>query len=166
MIAQMMVNFADVRKVDKDNDIKVMYNAECTVTENCSMINPVLRLVYTDMLPDCNYCYVPAWKRYYYITDVVLEAGRAAYVYLRCDVLNSFKQEIKKLYCNVSRNQNTENAYVPDNAYAYKNSVQVYTKYFDVNPFLDTGDINFSNNRVYMLTVIGGAKTILPEGDE
>lgn len=53
-------------------------------------------------LLQCNYCFLSKFERYYFIRDI--EVSKNVYVlYLECDVLESFKNDILNSECEYSR---------------------------------------------------------------
>lgn len=53
-------------------------------------------------LLQCNYCFLSKFERYYFIRDI--EVSKSVYVlYLECDVLESFKNDILNSECEYSR---------------------------------------------------------------
>ena len=73
--------------------------------DECSITSPSI-LVESTSLVDYNYCYIPEFKRYYFISDIVSVRNNLWRVSLKCDVLESFKSDILKLSCIVDKQQN------------------------------------------------------------
>ena len=114
-------NTADPRVVDKTSHLSLVMDANGYMREECSVVNPVIMLetqgnvqpveangdevlanddyiVYdyqiTDSLPEFNYAYIPEFKRYYFVTELTAVRSGLWRVYLRCDVLMSFKDVV------------------------------------------------------------------------
>lgn len=83
----------------------------CEIIEMTNILQPVLKI---KGLYNHNYCYIPFFSRYYYITDISYHNG-ISYLYLRVDVLMSYKDDIKNLECYITRQENTYNKNIPDN---------------------------------------------------
>lgn len=64
-----------------------------TLKDFCSITKPVI-LVDMGKIHDYNYAYITEFKRYYYITNVVVESGTMCRVYMAVDVLASYKDDI------------------------------------------------------------------------
>lgn len=77
------------------------YTLTGTLRDAANIINPVIMVV-TDPTP-YNYCYIPQLNRYYYVDEITLYRKNIWVVTLKCDVLMSFKDEIKKLRVVTSR---------------------------------------------------------------
>ena len=73
--------------------------------DECSITSPSI-LVEATSLVDYNYCYIPKFKRYYFISDIVSVRNNLWRVSLKCDVLESFKSDILNSSCIVNKQQN------------------------------------------------------------
>lgn len=78
-----------------NNHLRILGNFR----QECSIINPtvLIELPTDDELPkptDYNYMYIPAWGRYYFITDVVMVNRDLWRISGKVDVLMSFKEGI------------------------------------------------------------------------
>lgn len=60
-----------------------------------------------------NYCYISAWDRYYFITDIHSPVEGLFIISLRTDVLMSFKDSIGLQSGIVEKQQNIYNMYLP-----------------------------------------------------
>lgn len=72
-----------------------------------SVLNPNIRIESADNISGYNYCYIPEFGRYYYITDIVSERTNIWEVSMRCDVLMSYKDEIQNLNVILNNTQKT-----------------------------------------------------------
>ena len=103
---------------DKNVVDKVLYhNADITGTlrEDCSIINPVLKVegLTSTQLKECNYCYIPDFGRYYYINNIICK-GKLYELNCHVDVLMSFKDSIRDNTAVISRQANNYNLYLQD----------------------------------------------------
>lgn len=73
--------------------------------DECSITSPSI-LVEATSLVDYNYCYIPEFKRYYFISDIVSVRNNLWRVSLKCDVLESFKSDILNSSCIINKQQN------------------------------------------------------------
>lgn len=75
-----------------------------------------LRAVSPVNMPDYNYCRIPAFNRYYYISEWVYIGGQwqAALV---CDILASYKDAIGAQTCYILRANSRFNGAIPDTTY-------------------------------------------------
>lgn len=101
-----------------------------------------------------NYAYIPAFERFYYITEQVIRTGDLTEIHFQCDPLQSFKTQILNNYAILERQETKNNAYFSDNMYWTQANKIVKTF-----PFLTSqGDeLNFAiPEDNYILTIAGG----------
>ena len=120
-------NKSDAIVVDKKiNSISTINNAK--IINETDILNPsiiVSRNFYDSLFSQANYLYIDKLKRYYFINNISF-ADSMIVIDCSVDVLMSYKDEIKKLYCTVKRNENVKNGYLNDdnyNVYSYENIV-------------------------------------------
>ena len=103
----MQINF--YKNSSEKNKIGKYLSSELTLNGNlrdeCSITSPSI-LVEATSLVDYNYCYIPEFKRYYFISDITSVRNNLWRVSLKCDVLESFKKDILNLSCIVDKQQN------------------------------------------------------------
>lgn len=81
-----------------------------------------------------NYCYIPDFGRFYYVTKQLIKTGSLTEIHLQCDVLQSWKTQIlsNKAVVERSANDSNVNAYFSDSMYWTQANKEVKTV-----PFLD-----------------------------
>ena len=86
--------------------------------DECSITSPSI-LVEATSLVDYNYCYIPEFKRYYFISDITSVRNNLWRVSLKCDVLESFKSDILNSSCIINKQSNTgkSNSLFDDGSY-------------------------------------------------
>lgn len=89
MIIDLYTTNSPKNKINKDLSNKT--SIDCKLTENCDIINPK---VIINGFVEHNYCYIPQFKRYYYITNINIGVGGFYTIELKVDVLMSFKNDI------------------------------------------------------------------------
>ena len=114
--------------------------------EACDIINPVI-IVSGENLSSYNYLYIPIFNRYYFITDIKVIRNNLWEISCHCDVLETYKNEIKNQKAIVARQENEYNLYLNDPEWKIYTNKQVLTRLFPYG-FSDTGN--------YYMTVIGG----------
>ena len=112
----------------------------------CDIINPVI-IVSGENLSSYNYLYIPSFNRYYFITDIKVIRNNLWEISCHCDVLETYKNEIKNQKAIVARQENAYNLYLNDPEWKIYTNKQVLTRLF---PF------GFSDIGNYYMTVIGG----------
>lgn len=84
-------------RIDKTQFLTEPKTYSGTLRESSSIINPSITIEEpTSALVGYNYCYIAAWNRYYFITDIVSVTNSLWEISMRVDVLNTFKTEIKQ----------------------------------------------------------------------
>lgn len=78
------------------------------IHEPCDIMQPVLIMEYAAAYLGCNYVYIPAWGRYYYITDMTAMQGGRVELALQEDVLMSFVSDIADIECALSKQEQFE----------------------------------------------------------
>ena len=96
-------NSSEKNKIGKSLSSELTLNGN--LRDECSITSPSI-LVEANSLVDYNYCYIPEFKRYYFISDITSVRNNLWRVSLKCDVLESFKKDILNLSCIVDKQQN------------------------------------------------------------
>ena len=90
------------------------------IKDDSSVLNPVLTIKKTDSnVFDFNYCYIPSFKRFYFIDDVIL-AGELWEIYTHCDVLASYRTDIINSKQYVARSSSNYDGQIIDSLYLTK----------------------------------------------
>jgi hypothetical protein len=97
-------NSSEQNRVDKSKYLESAGVLNGILRDECDMINPVIVIEY-HKVPDFNYIYIPAFKRYYFLTKFEFVRKNAYRLFLHVDVLMSYKDGVKKLECLVLRNE-------------------------------------------------------------
>lgn len=61
--------------------------------DKVNIITPIITLKSSSII-NKNYCFIPSFNRYYFIQDVIIVNDNIQEIYLKCDVLESFKDDI------------------------------------------------------------------------
>lgn len=147
----------DPRKLDKSANFAASspVSINAILKDNSSIMNPVFIVAPGTLnLSNFNYCYVSAWGRYYYITDMVTMPGARVAVKCDEDVLTSNAAEIGALSLYLDRTAQDSDAdkYLGDRAVPAELRRKCITLGFDSTPFT----ANWATDRIYVLTVLGG----------
>ena len=84
-------NKSDERQIFKT--LKEGTTLQGTLRDASSLISPVI-LIESSEVVKYNFCYIPLWQRYYFVRDVQSYRNDMYVVFLECDVLMSFKNDI------------------------------------------------------------------------
>lgn len=112
-----------------------------------SVLNPSIRIESADNISAYNYVYISEFGRYYYITDIVSVRTNCWVVSLRCDVLMSYKDEIKTITGVVVRQESNPNKLLVDRLERIQSDKEI-----DILYYPDA----FSKNLQYVLVTAGG----------
>lgn len=105
-------NLSDLNHISKN--IISLATVSAVLKNETEITSPVIRLK-TAMPPGANYCYIPAFERYYYINKQNIIPGGINELSLQCDVLMSFKSIILDSTVIAERSTNHCNKSLPDN---------------------------------------------------
>lgn len=108
-------NYSEKNHLDKN--LTQMGTISGTLREDCSVINPVIKIESFSGfdLTQCNYCYIPDFGRYYFINNIKC-VGKLFEIEAHVDVLSTYKTAIRNNKAIVSRQQNEYNLYLQDGA--------------------------------------------------
>jgi len=112
-----------------------------------SVLNPTVRIESADNISGYNYCYIPEFGRYYYITDIVSVRTNCWNVSMRCDVLMSYKDEIKSITGVVVRQESNPNKLLVDRLERLQSDKEIDILYYPEA---------FSKNLQFILVTAGG----------
>lgn len=134
----------------------IRYQGE--LRDECDILNPVLTIEGLNPDTTFNYCYIPDFKRYYFITESsVVRTGLIEFV-LHVDVLQSWSKEILELEAIISRNEYDFNNHLEDTRIpAWSNNLSSYKE-----PTNITGNISMPNlsNELYNIVLTVANKVV------
>ena len=129
---------------------------ESKIMFDSNFINP--KFLVEGNFTDYNYCYIPQFKRFYYITDMTAKTGNMMEIQLKCDVLQSWKGDatsgILSNEAVLERQESLTNVYFSDNMYWTQADKEIKTV-----PFLtsENTDLVFEiPEDNFILTIAGG----------
>lgn len=115
-----------------------------SLKDRTSALNPVITLNTNSSPVKYNYCYIPNFGRYYWVTDWIFDSGIWS-AYLRVDVLATYKTSIG------SSTQYIKRAYSQLDA----DIIDVYPRKAGSNVLVTTGSTGLQSNLSSMLFVLG-----------
>ena len=110
--------------------------------EETNILNPSILFEY-DVYPEFNYVYIPKFKRYYFVTNIVCVRNNIYRVELKVDVLYSYETDLRTQSAFVLRQENTYDASIFDDRLPTKTNMK--WEYIDVNVTYPTGSNNCKN---------------------
>lgn len=182
-------NTAPERKVNKTNFLSLVMEMDGFLRDESSVMNPVfmletrfnLQLVQAngedvvangelieynyqvaDTMPEFNYAYIPDFKRYYFLGEIVSVRERLWRVSFRCDVLMSFKSDFVKegLYFFCERSSEAPASEVLDDpliSWSEKEEITIT----DLSPDATLFDVDVGNvgeRRITLYTQVNGPR--------
>lgn len=133
MRMQFYKNHSDNIVVDK-NITAVGAEINGILRDDCSLTDPVIMVEdFTGLNPaTANYCYLPSFNRYYYITDVVFKTDKLFEIHMHVDVLKSFASGIRANTAVIGRQEKkgVYNLLLQDGTYKVKANPNFEIKQF------------------------------------
>ena len=103
----------------------------CTVKEDTSVITPTIILdANNEKAIKANYCYIPAYKRFYFIKDKRCLRGNLWEFDLVCDVLMSFRSDIIEHTVVFKKSESNWNLYLNDGSLQVDSRTRIKVKKF------------------------------------
>ena len=141
-------NNSPLNKVDK-NIVQVGYGTG-VFRESTNIVEPTIKFqtqLTTETLKRVNYAYIEEFARYYFVTDITSLVNELWALSMHIDVLMTYKNEIRRQYAVVARQERVYNMMLDDGWFmAYQDPI-IQTKYFSVtSPF---------GANEYVLTIAG-----------
>lgn len=149
-------NNSDINRVDKTSFIVLKKSLEGTLKEETSIINPSIVVSSDSSILNSNYAYIDSFQRYYFITNITSIRNDLWRLDLKCDVLMSFKDEIKNIKCLVARNENNYNPLLNDKRVVVQKNVIYEVVVSTEQPFFESTTVAVNNPFSYVLQWIGG----------
>ena len=85
----------DPRTVNKSLGSKILSLDNCTLKENCNLLDPVFKVSWNEAITRCNYLYSSTFQRYYFIKDITY-SKQCIYITCHVDALTSWKKDLLK----------------------------------------------------------------------
>ena len=126
MLVQMATNKSDHRQIFKEVVMGLNLNGD--FRDEIDLIRPVFTFD-DDSIVLYNYCYIPSFRRYYYITNVTCVRTGIWRAEMLCDVLMSFKNDIANYKVVVNKQSMVDNAdeYIDDGSLVADSKVVIET---------------------------------------
>lgn len=114
-----------------------------TIKDDSSILTPTITVKKDLNLIGKNYCYIASFKRFYFITDIVI-TGVEMIVSLKVDVLESFKKDILASTQVITRQEKKHNRYLYDSELPISSKIKTQIKHIGTTPF-ETEGTDFQN---------------------
>lgn len=147
-------NTSDYRSLNKAiTEIKTI---SVRLKDNTDIMRPVIELDSANLPPTANYCYIPSFKRYYYINQQGIAIGRDLMLTLDIDVLMSWREYLlNNAVVTAARSSNLPNKKLPDNIPVLANKNVIYKAFTGGNKFFGSDKVT-KDSYCYLLTVSAG----------
>lgn len=148
-------NKSDKRYVDKNiEQIALSEHANpvsVKLLESTSIAHPTFKMKDADLYMTANYCYVDDLHRYYFIDNITLSNGYA-YLECTCDVLMTYKDQLRSQNVIVARQEEHWDLFQNDPKWKVSQRTAIRTVAFS------GGDAGFNyNNQQFILGIVGDA---------
>ena len=129
MTIEFYVNQSEKNRLDKT--LVSAFNLNGELKEDCSIIDPVIKVVAdVSSMSSVNYMYIASFGRYYFINNVISINNDICEVYAHVDVLSTYKDEIRAQRAIVSRQEKKWNLYLNDGVFKTYQNPYIITKAF------------------------------------
>lgn len=85
-----------------------------TLRDETDIVNPDILIEFDGALTDCNYMYIQALSRYYFITKITSVRNKLWRVTAHCDVLKTYSEGILGTEAVVARSESKYNLFLND----------------------------------------------------
>lgn len=118
-------NKSDERKLSKS--LSTLSSANCHLKEPCDILYPVVKLKRADLsgYAQCNYMYIPTFNRYYFAEVTALTGDMVEIKAIKPDVLMTYANGIRSIYCTINRQENVFNKFYVDNELPIRQTKQI-----------------------------------------
>lgn len=128
----------------------------CTLRDETNVMTPSVLLTAgsNSNISDYNYCVIKKLNRNYFITSIESVRNGLWRVHLKCDVLTTYKKEIRQLNAIISKQE--KDGKITNKMYndgTFKNSEETVLKVLEF-PNHDVLYNQFNGNPIYLLTVL------------
>lgn len=141
---------AEVNRVDKTDFLTGVGTLSGVLREECSIIAPSITFKQTTV-PSFNYVYIAAFGRYYYVTGITSVSKDIWRMSLSCDVLMTWKDDIRALTAIIARQENSFNPLLLDSELPAQANQNITVTEFPAGGFSTAGVIEHP----FLLTVVG-----------
>lgn len=129
MTIEFYVNQSEKNRLDKT--LVSAFNLNGELKEDCSIIDPVIKVVAdVSSMASVNYMYIASFGRYYFINNVISINNDICEVHAHVDVLSTYKDEIRAQRAVVSRQEKKWNLYLNDGVFKTYQNPYIITKAF------------------------------------
>ena len=134
----------DNRVVDKTSYITTYKSLRGNFKDEVDLLNPIFTIE-SNVVPQCNYCYIEDFNRYYYINSIKVIRNNLYSISCSVDVLMSYKVFITNSTQYVSRQENTYNELLVDKYVSFSEDYEYQVLCSNIDE-LDYGNTDSSSS--------------------
>lgn len=139
MVSIELINYTG-KKETVNKTLTPVKTIQGTLKDYFNYLNPSITVRLKD-LNGANYCYIEVFKRYYFISDVIVRSNNVFELLLQVDVLKSYENEILQATGETIRTQ-TPDPYNSGRTGSYSLKPEIKTLPFPIKDlFKETGSI-------------------------
>lgn len=127
-VINFMYNHDPLNKINKSPISRLSLEGE--LRNATSICDPTIRIEYDGAFTEVNYAYIAAFKRYYYVTDIVSVATKLWDISMHCDVLKTYTEGILGSSAVIAKQETEWNMYLDDGTFKANSDSIVVTKVF------------------------------------
>ena len=129
MVIQLFYNSSENNKVDKS--LTLVRQIEGNLKNQTSLIDPVIMIEGSaDVMTGFNYMYIPDFKRFYFVNNVVNLRTNLFQINAHVDVLSTYKNEIRGNRAIVRKQEKAWNLYLDDGTFRTYQNRKIVLKQF------------------------------------
>lgn len=102
----------------------------CTLKNDNSVLSPRIQVAQFDGFAGYNYAHIPAYERYYYINDIVIDSGGLITMSLSVDVLKTYETQIRATSALIFRQSQKYNVLLADDKLRAQVNEEIITRPF------------------------------------
>ena len=125
----LQINNSERERIDKD--ITTFGTVSGVLKNETSIIDPIIEIeIGLSNVINCNYITISDFGRSYFVNDILSIRNGLVEFHCHCDVLSTYKDQIRSNYAIVRKQENNWNLYLNDGSFkVYQNPI-VLTKAF------------------------------------
>lgn len=143
-------NSAEVNRVDKTEYLTPAGVLSGALREECSIVSPSITFK-QESVPTFNYVYIEIFGRYYFVTGMTSVSKDLWRMSLSCDVLMTWKDDIRALTAIIARQETSYNPLLLDSDLPAQANQNITVAEFPESGFATGETINYP----FVLTVVG-----------
>lgn len=129
----MRIQFYKIDNINKKINKRLPDNPALTIEgvlkEDCTILDPAIQITHNGV-PDYNYCFIPDFNRYYFMSPATALHNNLWEIQLHVDVLFTYRQGILTAPCIVAKSASNYNLYLNDNNYKCYQNPKIFSERF------------------------------------